>query len=336
VNRFGHLWLLGALGTIACSSSHSRGAPAVVPGCSRTGCVEVVYKRDGEPRRGLRVDDSDVYWSEVVSDPGGARRLEVLAAPKNGGGPVRDLGPWDDYQATEAMVIDATHVSFLHQDKLARVRKDGGQRVELTIPRVSELDPGPLVDAGDAVLVGGHACKFLARIPKDGSTAQIWPVSTRPVTGGDTGVEVDGPLYYCASGNDVHVLDTRTGAARELVNYAGRAGSMRRVGKDLYWADLDNPTTNDYAIVRLSEGSSAPVAVGQAFGATTGLLFDEGRNRLYWLTGLSSSGCTLGVLDLGTGKTSTLAQDLDNWGASAQDRDYVYWAASRAVMRAHK
>jgi hypothetical protein len=298
--------------------------------------VEVVYQRTGDPRRGLQVDDENVYWSEVLTGPGGVRRQEVLAAPKNGGGPVRDLGPWDDYEASESMVMDATAVAFLYQGKLAYVRKDGRQRTELPIPQLDMLDPGPLLDVGDAVLVGGHGCKFLARIPKDGTGGRVWAVSQRPVTGGDTGLESDGPLYYCASGNDVHVLDQRSGEARELLAYGGKAGAMRRVGKDLYWADLDNPDSKNFSIVRLAAGADRAVVVGPSFGGTTGLILDPTRNRLYWLTGLNSHGCTLGVYDLASGTTSSLGDNLDNWGPPAQDRDYVYWAASHAVMRAHK
>jgi hypothetical protein len=335
VDRIIQRWLFCSLSAVACSGSRSS-EPRTTNGCDRTGCVEVIYKRTGEPRRAVQVDEVDVYWSEVVQDASGIRQLEIFAAPKSGGGAVRNLGPWDDYQAAESMVLDATHVSFLHDNKLVRVRKDGSQRVELTIPNVEMIDPGPLLDAGDTVLVGGHACKFLARIPKDGSPGKTYPVSQRTVTGGDTGLEANGPLTYCASGNHVQVLDTRSGEARELVAYGGKAGAMRRVSEDLYWADFDNPDTKNYAIVRLSAGSDKPVAVAPAFGGTTRLLFDETRGNLYWLTGLNSHGCTLGVHNLAGGKTSTLGEDFDNWGAPSQDHDYVYWPASRSIMRAHK
>jgi hypothetical protein len=284
----------------------------------------------------VQVDDTDVFWSEVVPGSDGKRALKVLAAPKRGGGAVRELGSWNDYQASESMVLDATHVGFLFDGKLVRVTKDGAQRMELPLPDVRKLDPGPLLDLGDAVLVGGHACKALARVPKDGSAPQLWTVSQQPITGGDTGIEADGPLLYCASGHHLHQLDTRTGEVRELLAYGGKAGAMRRVGKDLYWYDSDNPDLKNTAIVRLAEGSRQPVAIGSAFGGATRLLFDESRNKLYWLTGLNSHGCTLGVAEVGGDKTATLAANLDNWGAPAQDAEYVYWPASHSIVRTRK
>jgi hypothetical protein len=298
--------------------------------------VEKVHDRGdrGAPRRGIQVDESRVYWSEIVTgEPG--KPLTVFAAPKGGGGTPRALGEWTDYQAP-GLVQDAAHLYWLRAGKLLRVRKDGSGTTELAVPDVDTIDPGPLHDAGDAVLVGSHACLFLARIPKDGSPAKLWRVSQRKVTGGNTGLAVDGSRYYCSSGNHVHVLDSATGEARELVAYQGSAGPLRKVGQDLYWNDLRPPDAQTASLALLAAGATVPVSVTPSHGDTASIVHDRRRNTLYWLTGLNHYGCKAGAYDLERKEGRLLASDLDVYGASTDDDDHLYWLASNAVMRLRK
>jgi hypothetical protein len=281
------------------------------------------------------VDGANIYWEELATE--GDREIPIVRmAPKSGAGPVRDLGPWSDYQTASSMVMDDHHVYWMTGGKLTRVGKDGSGRTELDLPDVDSLDPGPLQDAGDAIVVGSQACRFLTRVPKDGSPAQSWPVTKRPAAGGVTGLDVDGPIYYCSNGQAVHVLDTRTGQAREVVSYPGRVGLVRKVGGDLYWADSDNPETRKSAIVWLAVDGQGPKAVAPAYGQAASLLVDSSRGRLYWMTGLSNYDCDALVFDLKTRESAFLGRNLDVYGDAAQDDVYLYWVASHSIMRARK
>jgi hypothetical protein len=338
-------WALALIAAGACS--RTRGA-AVKPNvsapedgapCVSSGCVEVVYERapTGAPQRGIQVDGTDLYWSEVVSDAQGrAVSATIFAGPKRGGGPVRALGAWGEYQNGNSLVVDESHAYWLASRKLMRVPKEGGAPVSLAIPQGDTLDLGPIHDLGDAVLVGTHACRFLARVPKDGSAPQLWPLSQRTTTGGNTGLESDGTVYYCASGNQVHRLDSRTGETRELASYAGKAGPLRKVGADLYWGDSSNPDRKGPALVLLAGGVGEPAAVAAAYGETGRLLLDSPRGKIYWMTGLDYRGCDVVAYDLQSRDTTFLARDQDRSGDTAQDADYLYWAASHALMRIHK
>jgi len=302
----------------------------------QTGCVEVLYERGKfGPQRGIQVDETSVYWQEVLSnDAGWTTGVQIFAAPKEGGGVVRALGEWTDYQAA-ALLVDDSNVYWLNQGSLTRSKKDGSERTTLTIPGFDTLDPGPILDAGDAILIGSHACHDFALVPKNGSTPRRWPVSSHQATGGTTGIEIDGTSFYCANGNYISVLDSLTGQVSELVSYAGSAGPLRKVGDSLYWIDSDNLDLRGPALVMLAPGS-APQAVGPAYGGTGHLLFDSTKEGLYWMTGIDWRDCDVVSFDVHSRATTFLARNQSRNGDTAQDADYVYWSANSAIMRVHK
>jgi hypothetical protein len=332
------LALLLGPASAACRDGSSAAGPAA---CTQPGCVETIYDRGSDqrrqPQRGIRVDATDVFWSEVDGDEQfHISGMKVYAAPKNGGGPIRALGDWADYQYGASLVLDASRVYWLANGKVASVRKDGSGRTDLAIPSADKIDLGPILDADGSVLVGSHGCFFLARIPKDGSPAQVWPVTKRTVSGGSTGLEVDGPIYYCANGHYLNALDTRTGQATEILAYDGDAGSLRKVGQDLYWADSGTAQTKGPVLQVLAAGATQPKVAGRAYGAAGSLMFDPVRMRLYWITGLATTGCDAVAYDFRSQQSSFLARNLNEMGDNAMDDDHVYWLASTAVMRVHK
>jgi hypothetical protein len=329
-------FLVGVVAGLLGCSSRSR-SPDARPACTAAGCVETLYDRGDQryPQRGLVVDRTSVYWQELAVE-GSTRTSVVRAGPKDGRGPTRDLGPWGDYGSSAALVVDDTHVYWLYDGKLMRASKDGAAPSELAIPGVETLDPGPLQDAGDAIVVGSHGCRAMTRVPKDGSAPQTWPIIKPRAAGGVTGIEIDGPIYYCSNGQAVHALDTGNGQVQQIAVYAGQTGSIRKVGGDLYWTETSNPDTKTWSLVRLSAGSDRPVAVGPMYGEAGALLFDSSRGKLYWTTGLATRDCDAVSYDVKSQETSFLARNLNVFGDCGQDDGFVYWIAMHAIMRVRK
>jgi hypothetical protein len=233
-------------------------------------------------------------------------------------------------------VLDDARAYWLANDKLVSVRKDGTDRTELTIPNFRQVDPGALRDGGDAIVVASHGCFFVAKIPKNGSPAQVWPVTQHAAAGGVTGLTVDGSAYYCASGAYVYRLDSSTGQVTELIQNGRYAGPMTKVGADLYWIDFGPPDTNAPALETLAAGATQSSSLAPAYGEVGSLMFDAKRMSLYWITGLATHGCDAVVYDLQAKRTTFLARDLNEMGDTAMDDDYVYWSAYNAVMRVPK
>jgi hypothetical protein len=333
-------WLLPLLlGLLGCRSGGNARPPAEVDkpsdqaaACGRPSCPEAIYRREtSDLMRGIEVDDTDVYWCEAT-----VQGLKVQAAPKNGKGSVRTLGDWYDFEAGRSLVVDARHVYWLAAGGgLQRAPKQGGATESLPLPAAYQKGVGPLEDWGDAVLVGGHDCRFAVRVPKDGSAATGWAISGRRI-GGVTGFAVDGGTITCASGSTIFELDTQAGKLRELVSDQSMAGPLVRAGSDLYFVN-NRPSTGDGEnLGHLPAGAAAAIDLGPLFGHVGRLHHDPIRRTIHWATGLSPVVSHIGVYHLDDKRSELLFDKVDVMGTSAADATYLYWLANHAVMRLKK
>lgn len=302
----------------------------------------MLYDRSqsGGPRRGVEVDDTDIYWCELTASDGNV----VRGAPKNGRGPVRTLGRWYDFAFGRSLVVDDRYVYWLRPEETGlvhRVDKTGANPTTLPLPPGPDgkrFDIGPLAITDDALLLATHGCPYVLRVPKDGSPVTVWPVSPYPNLGVTTGLEMFGGLFYCANGSSIHSLDPATGAVTEIVSGQVRAGPMAMVGGDLYFVNEDRSpaeTLEELALLRV--GAATPAVLGSTFGFVGRLLYDEPRNALFWTTGLNWQYAEVATYGLGSASPPELLFDnQDVMGNSAADADYLYWLSEHAVTRLRK
>jgi len=316
--------------------------PADAGVCSQPHCPETLYDRSqfGGPRRGVEVDDTDIYWCELTAAEGNV----VRAAPKDGRGPVRTLGKWYDFAFGRSLVVDQSHVYWLRPEEtgaLIRVNKDGTNPATIPLPGDSEgqrLDIGPLVDAADAVLVATHGCTHVMRVPKDGSPTSLWPVSPYSNAGATTGLESYDQLIYCANGPYIHTLDPATSTVTEIVSGQDHAGPMSRVGPDLYFANDDSlPSETNERLAVLRSSASEPADLGGAFGFVGRILHDAPRKTLHWVTGLHWAVANVVTYQLDSPDAPRLLFDgQDAMGSCTSDADHIYWLSEHAVTRLKK
>ena len=289
--------------------------------------------------RGVEVDATDIYWCEVSADEG----TIVRAAPKDGRGPVRTLGPWHDFSASRSLLVDSSHAYWLMPDDggaLMRVAKDGSSTARLPLPPLDDggrVDIGPLEDGGEVVIVGTHGCGHIVRVPKDGAPATRWPVSPLPPGGGTTGLAVRGESVYCANYQHVHRLDMVTGEASIVAANLRVAGPLALAGERLFLGNNSTVANTNEALMVLEPGSSGFVELGPLFGPVARLLNDQPRNKLFWVTGLHWATSKVASLGLASaGQPALLFEKQDVMGSSAADADYLYWLSNTAVTRLKK
>ena len=292
----------------------------------------MVYRRAGHDLiRGIEVDASDVYWCEVT-----VQGLKIQAAPKDGTGPVRTLGDWYDFGAGRSLVVDATHVYWLGKGGvLRRLPKQGGAITSLPLPPGRETRVGPIEDWQDAILVGGHDCRFVVRVPKDGGPARAWPIVDN-VFGGVTGFATDGARVYCASGSSIYRLDTSTGDVQLLNSNQSMAGPLALDGDKLFFINNRPETGAGENLAVLATGATEAMDLGPVFGHVGRLNLDRTRRTIYWVTGSSPVISHVGVYRMDEGRTELLLDRLDVMGSSAADDSHLYWLANHAVMRLRK
>jgi len=291
-------------------------------------------------RRGIEVDGNDVYWSEVSEREGNV----VRAAPKNGSGPVRTLGQWYDFGNSRSLLVDDQHVYWLKSENtggLLRVDKDGGNPVEIPLPadpNGGKLAIGPLAQTDDAVILATLSCSQVLSVSKDGSAITLWPLSKYPDAGGSTGLDSFDGIVYCSNGSHIHSLDPATGEVTEIVYDRQYLGALAMAGGALYFAINDNDVTKaTETLGRYDAATGTATTVGPAFGTMIRLHYDDTRERLYWLTGLSlTAGNVVAYSPASSGLPELVFGGQDVQGSSAMDADYLYWASDQAVTRLHK
>ena len=320
----------GSSGQAADPRSEAGGAAPAA--CDRPHCPEMVYDRKGNDLiRGVEVDATDVYWCEA--SPAG---LKVRAAKKTGGGEVRTLGDWHDFETGDALVVDDAHVYWLRPGALVRVPKSGGSPQTFSLPAQANQGLGPIKNWGNDILVGGHDCTYAIRMPKNGSTPTVWAISSKSRVGGVTGFETDENSVYCSSGPDVFALDTQSGQSRVLVSNQDMAGPLKKVGADLYFVNNRPIIGKGENLAVLRKDSAGPVDLGPVFGNVGRLQYDSKVGRMYWATGLSPDVCQIGAYDPAGKKTELLFDKVDVMGTTAMDDIYLYWLADHRVMRLQK
>jgi len=315
--------------------------PADAGVCNQPHCPETLYDRSqfGGPRRGVDVDDTDIFWCELTAAEGNV----VRAAPKDGSGPVRTLGGWTDFGASASLVADSQHVYWLFNDgsttSLMRGAKAGGEPTSLVLPdAVPTLDPGPLLDAGDSVVIAEHGCGRVVRVPKDGAASTIWRASQYPPSGGVTGLELRDQVVYCGNGQRIFALDTQSEAITEFVAGQDLVGPLMLDAGNLYFINNRGDSTNragDLGALSLDSGTAREL--GDAYGNASRLLLDRPRRTIHWLVGRSATEARLAVYHLeGAGPPDVVLEGQNLAGDSASDTDYLYWLSEHAVTRLKK
>lgn len=313
------------------------GGAAAVP-CARSHCPEVLYdRRPNLVKRGVAVDQRDVYWFEVANEGN-----IVKAAPKDGSGPIRTLGRWWDFEVDAALVVDETHAYWMRPEgtgTLLKVNKDGSASVSLPLPgadMVTRLDLGPIIDAGEALLIATHGCTTIIRVPKDGSAATTWPVSKDRNVGGETDLERDGEQIYCSNGKYVHLLNTSTGEASVVTDALSFAGPMKKLGDSIYVANNRPVSNTGENLVRIKPDRTI-TDLGPALGYVDSIVYDEPRKVLHWVTGLSLANAEIVAYHLDRADPPELLFDHQSMQSSVvADADYIYWGADQAMMRLKK
>lgn len=340
----------GAAGSTASGGTTSSGGSlgatggTAAPLCARAHCPEQLYdRRPSLILRGGGLDERDVYWCELANEGN-----LVKAAPKDGSGPVRTLGPWWDFEVDSMLVVDEAHVYWVRPEgtgSVMRVNKDGSGAINLPLPGAAStatatptttLDLGPIIDAGDALLVATHGCTQIIRVPKDGSATASWPLSKDRNAGGETDLERDGEQVYCSNGKFVHRLDLRTGKASVITDALSMAGPMKKIGDVLYVAN-DRPVTNTAENLASIDPDGTVTDLGATFGNVENILYDGPRSVLLWVTGPSLSSAEIVTFHLDRSDPPELLFDHQSMNSSfTADADYIYWGADQAVMRLRK
>lgn len=334
----------GAGSSLTAGGSSSMGGTAAAGGgtaavpCARSHCPEVLYdRRPSLVKRGVAVDQRDVYWFEVASDGN-----VVKAAPKDGSGPIRILGKWWDFEVDAALVVDETHAFWMRPEgtgTVLKVNKDGSASVTLPLPgsdASTRLDLGPMIDAGEALLIATHGCTTVLRVPKDGSAVTTWPVSKDRNVGGETDLERDGDQVYCSNGKYVHLLNTSTGEASVVTDALSLAGPLKKVGDSIYVAN-NRPVSNTGENLARINPDHTITDLGPALGYVDSIVYDEPRKVLHWVTGLSLANAEVVAFHLDRTDPPELLFDRQSMQSSVvADADYIYWGADQAMMRLKK
>jgi hypothetical protein len=139
----------------------------------------------------------------------------------------------------------------------------------LPLPPGRETGIGPIEDWQDAILVGGHSCQFVVRVPKDGSPPRAWPIIDK-VVGGVMGFATDGARVYCSSGTSIHRLDTSSGEVQLLNSGQSMAGPLGLDGDRLFFINNRPRTGSGENLAVLSLGTAQAMDLGPALGTSAG------------------------------------------------------------------
>jgi hypothetical protein len=318
------------------------GSGSTLP-CNQPSCPEVLYDRGTSPptnpRRGVEVDDQDIYWCEIAAEGN-----VVRAATKVGGGTIRTLGQWYDFAAGRSLVVDQSHVYWLRPDGtgvLVRVNKDGTEPTTIALPLPSDgtkLDLGPIEDAGTSVVIATASCSHAIDVPKAGGEPILRSVGDQRPAGGVTGLTADDRSFYCSNGAKIFAISRSDGSVRELAGDQFLAGPLKLVGGDLFFMDDNGDAGSPNTALRVLRGlAGSPVDLGSFQARAARFLYDESRGRFYWASGLHwAVGKVLTYEMSGGAAPAVLFQNQDVMGSSTSDAEYIYWLSNNAVTRLKK
>ena len=310
--------------------------------CNQRSCPEVLYDRGTSPpinpRRGVEVDDQDIYWCER------AEGNLVRAAAKAGGGTIRTLGEWYDFSASRSLVVDQSHAYWLRPDGtgvLVRVNKDGTEPTTFALPLLPDgtnLDLGPLEDAGASIVIATKSCSHVIDVPKSGGEPILRSVADLRPVGGATGLDADDQSFYCSHGAKIFAISRSDGSVRELAGDQFLAGPLKLVGGDLFFMDDNGDAGSPNTALRVLRGlAGSPVDLGSFQARAARFLYDESRGRFYWASGLHwAVGKVLTYEISGGAAPAVLFENQDVMGSSTSDAEYIYWLSNNAVTRLKK
>ena len=311
--------------------------------CNQRSCPEVLYDRGTSPptnpRRGVEVDDQDIYWCEIAAEGN-----VVRAAAKAGGGTIRTLGEWYDFSASRSLVVDQSHAYWLRPEGagvLVRVNKDGTEPTTFALPLHpdgTKLDLGPIQDAGASVLIATKSCSHVIDVPKSGGEPILRSVAEQRPAGGVTGLEADDQSFYCSNGAKIFAISRSDGSVRELAGDQFLAGPLKLVGGDLFFMDDSGDAGSPSTALRVLRGlAGSPVDLGSFEGRASRFLYDESRGRFNWASGLHWAVGKVFTYEISGGAApAVLFENQDVMGSSTSDAEYIYWLSNNAVTRLKK
>lgn len=271
----------------------------------------------------VMVDDTDIFWSNGAN---------LFAAPKNGSGPVRTMGPTGMWHATLQLAQDKEHVYWVQESNVVQTHKH--TNVSRSIP-FGEFDPlgGAIAVYGDIAYVADVGCHHLSRVNLIESTADVVKLNSPGVQGLGGNLAITEHAQFCSGGENGQVLrrDATTGEVKRVVQTEpGKRGvvAITVVDNTLFWVEvpllLSETEQALYSIAQ--DGSGTPTHLETSEGNVTSRLLAKGQT-LYWV------GAGLQRFDLQTNEHRRLTQNA-GWRADlALDSDYAYWVWPGYVYR---
>jgi hypothetical protein len=286
----------------------------------------------------MAFDGVDLFWMEVHATEG----LQVRAASKQGGGPVRTLGRWYDFTSDYTLALDDGYAYWLRDADadivVVKVPKQGGTETVFPLPLKddgSRIGYEVIEEAEGYLWILDAPCSHAARMNKDGSDVRLWHIVDVQYFGGVTGVTVRDGMLYCRNGPNIHELDTATGMTRDIVTEQQRVGPLLWLGDELYFQDNHSITRTGETLRRLEPDGSV-TEIGPSFGMVPRFAYDEPNHTLFWMRGYHRSTAGLGRYVIGSNTTELLRDDLDMMGGFVLDADYLYWLGDSDVYRMPK
>lgn len=297
--------------------------------------VQTLYDRTPAFIRAVEVDDRNVYWSEY----GGPDGSQVMMAPKAGGGtPVR-LGAWTTFdRSLNLIVADQTHVYWLEQTRLHRVRKDDpGDALEIEL---GAGHGGALAEDDQSLYVADLNCTAIGRVSKVDLAVAFTPIAEASPLGGVTGIAVDGSDVYCGRGPNIFAQPRGGGETTKIVGDQEQIGPVASDGTNVYWGNnrsVSGTRTENIGMIPRSGGSSATdLGPSGGIGQLGVIRLDRMRQRLYWMTCPNDS-VPITTMDLASKHFDDLIEGQSSEGCGfADDETHLYWAARNGVMRMPK
>jgi hypothetical protein len=298
--------------------------------------VEKLYDRTPARIRAVEVDDRNVYWSEY----GGPDGSQVMMAPKAGGGtPVR-LGTSSTIdRSLNLFVVDETHVYWLEQTQVKRVKKDDPGDAAV-IELGTGHGGGGLTGDDGSLYVADLNCTAIGRISKADIGVTFTSINEASPLGGVTGIAVDASDVYCGRGPNIFAQPRDGGETRKLVGDQEQIGPLASDGTNVYWGNnrsiLGTRTENIGMIPRAGGTSATDLGLSGGVGQLGVIRLDAQRQRLYWMTCPNAS-VPITTMDLESKRFDDLIEGQSSEGCGFADDDtHLYWAARNTVMRLPK